>query len=87
MNKTVSFSFDSQEDKQEFKVYAASKGMTLSVLAKIATYQYRAKYPPKLTGRENIRKEKSDAKTVQSCTIGEGLNNSLETDITPKKEV
>lgn len=45
MGRTVSFSFDTEEDKIAFIEYAKHKGMTLSGLAKMAIYQYRAKYP------------------------------------------
>lgn len=51
MGKEVTFSFSSAEEKLAFKKYAASKGLTLSGLAKLATYQYKAKYPTK--DREN----------------------------------
>jgi hypothetical protein len=45
MSLTVSFSFDTMAEKENFEQYARSKGMKLSALAKMATYQYRAKYP------------------------------------------
>ena len=44
MSLTVSFSFDTIEEKQKFEKYAKTKGMKLSVLAKMAVYQYKAKY-------------------------------------------
>jgi hypothetical protein len=47
--KTVSFSFDTEEERAEFAEYARQKGTTLSALAKMALYQYRAKYPHKGT--------------------------------------
>jgi hypothetical protein len=43
MSKEVSFSFDTEADKTDFAVYAKAKGMTLSTLAKAATYAFRAK--------------------------------------------
>jgi hypothetical protein len=47
--KTVSFSFATEEERAEFTEYARAKGTTLSALAKMALYQYRAKYPHKGT--------------------------------------
>ena len=52
--RSVSFSFDTEADHEEFTQYAREKGMTLSALAKMALYQYRAKYPHK-----GIRKSKN----------------------------
>ena len=47
MKATVSFSFSTAEEKRAFEEYAREKGMKLSALAKMALYQYRAKYPHK----------------------------------------
>ena len=47
--RSVSFSFDTDADREEFAQYARDKGITLSALAKMALYQYRAKYPHKGT--------------------------------------
>jgi hypothetical protein len=45
--RVVKFSFDSDLDIEEFRTYAAHRGMTLSGYAKYACYAYRAKYPDK----------------------------------------
>ncbi len=47
MSRTVRFSFDTDEERDDFVHYANQKGMSLSALAKMALYQYRAKYPQK----------------------------------------
>ena len=58
MSREVRFSFDTEADKLDFQAYAKAKGMTLSVLAKVATYAYRAKnragshHPTKGKGRK-----------------------------------
>ena len=43
MSRAVKFSFDTEENRRDFEAYARSKGMTLSELAKVATFAYRAK--------------------------------------------
>lgn len=43
MSREVRFSFDTEVDKADFEIYARAKGLTLSALAKHATYAYRAK--------------------------------------------
>jgi hypothetical protein len=43
--KTVSFSFDNEEERAEFTEYARNKGMTLSVFVKMAVYHFKSKYP------------------------------------------
>lgn len=60
-SSSVSFSFASVEEKQEFTQYAREKGMTLSSFVKMVVYSYRLKYPSKtalkreLTGKhENL---------------------------------
>ena len=58
MSKSVKFSFDTEEEKQCFAEYAKAKGMTLPILAKVATYAYRAK---NRAGSHHPLKEKKDA--------------------------
>jgi hypothetical protein len=41
----VRFSFDSLEQKASYTAYAKKKGMSLSALVKMATFQYRERYP------------------------------------------
>ena len=43
MTKTVRFSFDSEAQKEEFRAYAANRGMTLSQFAKWACFTVRNK--------------------------------------------
>jgi len=63
MNKSISFSFKTEDEKQEFIDYADGKGMTLSALAKMALFQYKAKYPLKRCQTHN---KETEARTVQS---------------------
>jgi hypothetical protein len=69
MSTTVSFSFDTSEEKQHYTDYARSKGMTLSALVKMAVYQYRAKYPHRGARNGEVGKECENTgiapKTVQ----------------------
>jgi hypothetical protein len=73
MGVVVRFSFDGEEERELFDIYARAKGFTLSSLAKFAIYQYRAKYPLKgheLDGiDESVRSVLSDAVTVQSLQL------------------
>ena len=57
MSRTVSFSFDTEEEKADYENYARQKLMSLSALAKMALGQYRAKYPHKReqSGEKNER--------------------------------
>jgi hypothetical protein len=68
--RTVSFTFKTVAEKQEYDEYAASKGMTLSVLSKMALFQYRAKYPVKTSSKATARKLPEEAKTVQFLEAG-----------------
>ena len=43
MSKTVSFSFDTEEQRTEFDAYARSKGLSLSAFAKWACFTVRSK--------------------------------------------
>jgi len=43
MSKTVSFSFDSEEQKNDFEAYAKERGMSLSVFAKWSCFTVRSK--------------------------------------------
>jgi len=43
--RSVSFSFDTDADHEEFMQYAREKGMTLSAFAKMAIYHFKARYP------------------------------------------
>jgi len=43
--RSVSFSFDTDVDREEFMQYAREKGMTLSAFAKTAIYHFKARYP------------------------------------------
>jgi hypothetical protein len=74
MSTTVSFSFKTEEEKQNFIEYARSKGMTLSALVKMALYQYRAKYPHREARNGGVAKDCGDtiigAKTVQPQAVG-----------------
>ena len=75
VSTTVSFSFDTSEEKQHFIEYARSKGMTLSALVKMAVYQYRAKYPHKREQKGGVAKEPKEGydalKTVQPARVGD----------------
>ncbi len=64
MSRNISFSFDSEEDKIDFLDYARAKGLTLSALAKMALYQYRAKYPVKSFGKVRM-----DSVEGEDCTV------------------
>jgi hypothetical protein len=44
-NKSVSFSFETIVEKEDFKQYARGRGLTLSQFVKFAAYQYRERYP------------------------------------------
>jgi hypothetical protein len=66
--KTVSFSFATEEERAEFTEYARQKGMTLSALAKMAIYQYRAKYPAKC-GKKELFVPYSENKDETSKTV------------------
>jgi hypothetical protein len=57
MSRTVSFSFSTEEEKKSFEEYARLKGMKLSVLAKMATFQYLAKYPIKVSKIRGLGKQ------------------------------
>lgn len=74
MSTTVSFSFDTEEEKQYFADYARSKGMTLSALVKMATYQYRARFPLKTVRNEgnghSCEKDDNASKPVQRQSVG-----------------
>lgn len=74
VSTTVSFSFDTEIEKQHFAEYARSKGMTLSALVKMAVYQYRAKYPCRGTKNGGVAKDCGEgiigAKTVQPQAVG-----------------
>jgi len=56
VNREVSFSFDTEEQKLEFTVYAAAHGLSLSAFAKWACYAAKtrskkgAHHPPKNAG-------------------------------------
>lgn len=65
MGQTIKISIPDPEEKAAFEQYAAAKGMSLSGLAKMALYQYRAKYPLKEHGKGG-----SDRVTVQSRASG-----------------
>lgn len=41
--RTVSFSFDTSAEKQEWELFAKKRGMTLPGLAKMALFQYAVK--------------------------------------------
>jgi len=80
MSLTVSFSFESKKEKVRFEKYAASKGITLWAMAKLALYQYKAKYPYKGAKKREVEKvggqEPIAPKTVQPAHVkgneGEG---------------
>lgn len=59
MSREVRFSFDTASEKADFEIYARAKGLTLSALAKHATYAYRSKNSigahHALTGRKRGR--------------------------------
>jgi hypothetical protein len=44
-NRTVSFSFDTLNEKNAFTAYAEGRGQTLAQFAKYACFQYRERYP------------------------------------------
>lgn len=46
MGREVRFTFKTEEEKLEFEAYAASRGLTLSSLAKAALYSYRSRNAP-----------------------------------------
>ena len=73
-SRTVSFSFDTEEEKAAFVKYAHEKGMKLSALAKMAMYQYRAKYPLKTVRNEGMchscEKDDNASKSVQRQSVG-----------------
>ena len=56
--RTVSFSFETIEEKEDFKQYAKGRGLTLSQFVKFAAYQYRERYP-------GIKRKKA----VEPCKI------------------
>ena len=74
MTRTVSFSFDTVEEKADYENYARQKLMSLSALAKMALGQYRAKYPHKREQRRGVAKEPEDTpiapKIVQPMRVG-----------------
>jgi hypothetical protein len=74
MYLTVSFSFDTMTEKEKFERYAQKKGMKLSAMAKMATYQYRAKYPQKRGKKDRVAKRHGGMpiapKTVQPQHVG-----------------
>ena len=45
--RSVSFSFDTDADREEFTQYARNRGMTLSAFAKMAIYHFKTKFPQK----------------------------------------
>jgi len=45
--RSTSITFDTREEREDYVAYAKQKGMTLSALAKMALFQYRAKYAVK----------------------------------------
>jgi len=75
MSRTVSFSFDTPEEKADYENYARQKLMSLSALAKMALGQYRAKYPHKREQNGGAAKEPEDtpiaSKTVQPARVGD----------------
>jgi hypothetical protein len=74
MTRTVSFSFDTVEEKADYENYARQKLMSLSALAKMALGQYRAKYPHKREQDGGAAKEPEEgyvaSKTVQPARVG-----------------
>lgn len=74
--RTVSFSFESEKEKQFFVEYARDKGLTLPALAKMALFQYEAKYPSKKLNRENLQVRQEVVRAVQPAQFYEGLEGS-----------
>jgi hypothetical protein len=64
VSKEVQFSFDTEEDRTDFILYAKGKGMSLSALAKYAIYQYRARYP--LTAAERLGEKRKPGRPHKS---------------------
>ena len=80
MSKTVSFSFDTPEEKADYENYARQKLMSLSALAKMALGQYRAKYPHKREQNRQFDKVCENVpiapKTVRPMRIGDNGDDS-----------
>jgi hypothetical protein len=72
--RTVSFSFESEQEKNFFVEYAREKGMTLSALAKMALFQYEGRFPSKRLNREKSKDASETVRTVQSVRSGDDLN-------------
>jgi hypothetical protein len=75
MSRTVSFSFDTEEEKADYENYARQKLMSLSALAKMALGQYRAKYPHRREQDGRAAKEPEEESiapnTVQPVRVGD----------------
>jgi len=82
VTRTVSFSFDTVEEKADYENYARQKLMSLSALAKMALCQYRAKYPHKKVknrGNDNVCEKTPIApKTVQPELLGGSVDDCCE---------
>jgi hypothetical protein len=91
MSRTVSFSFDTEEEKADYENYARQKLMSLSALAKMALGQYRAKYPHRREQDGGAAKEPEDMpvapKTVQPTRLEDnGSESAVMNSITMTEE-
>ena len=67
--RSISFSFNTPEEKEDFLNYAGEKGMTLSALAKMALFQYRARFPEKLSKHVKTVCVEPGVRTVQASEV------------------